>query len=124
MSILDEIINAKKLEFNALREIFFPASSICYLLAHDGGETAYTVKLELGSDWYLDTKAKKFLVATSDTVFAKKLELSGYFSINGRVYSIEDDDGEGGDGRVPPEGEEPWWKISYKRTGQTFTPPE
>ncbi|HEY0428994.1 MAG TPA: hypothetical protein VGC76_14530 [Pyrinomonadaceae bacterium] len=122
MSILGEIIAAKKLEFDALREIFYPESPVCYLLAGDGDEEVFSVKLEISGGWYLDTKQKKLLVAAPDTDFAKKLELSGYFSVSGRVYELQDDDGEGGDGKVPPEGEEPWWKLSYKRTGQSFSP--
>lgn len=122
MSELADIIEAKIEEFDSLREVFFSDDAKCFLLDQDGGETAYVVKLEVENGWYLDTKAKKLLVATLDTNFAKKLELSGHFSVSGRVYEILEDDGEGGDGRVPPEGEEPWWKLLFKRTGQTFTP--
>ncbi|MET0754056.1 MAG: hypothetical protein ABWZ66_11810 [Pyrinomonadaceae bacterium] len=123
MSILDEIIRAKQLEFNALREIFYPNSPVCYLLAQDGDEVSYKVTLELTENWYLEAATKKLLIAAPDTDIGKKLEVSGYFSVSGRVYELRDDDGFGGSGQVPPEGEEPWWKLLCKSTGESFTPP-
>lgn len=121
MAFRDDIIEGKKQEFEILREEFFPGAR-CFLLKQKGsGGVAYTQTLEV-VDWYLDTKDKKLLIATDSIEIGKKILVSDHFSVSGRVYQISSDDGEGGDTKVAPEGEEPWWKLSFKRTGETFEP--
>lgn len=122
MSEIADIIEAKIDEFDALREVFFAGDSDCYFLDKDGGEVEFSVTLLKTGGWYLDTKAKNLLIATNDLSLVENILLSSYFAVSGRVYQIMDDDGEGGDGRIPPEGEEPWIKLSFRRTGTRFEP--
>lgn len=123
MSILDEIIAAKKLEFDALRGVFFPADITCHLLQLDGENAAFTSKLELVAGWYLEYSNFRgrfeLFYAESETNFKEKLKLSSHVAVGGEVYSI--DRGE----TVPPQGEEPFWRLACTRTGEPkFEPPE
>lgn len=122
MSETADIIEGKIEECDALREAFFAEDSTCFLLDGDGHLQPYSITRQIEAGWYLDVKGKKLIVATFDLTVDNDVLKSNHFAVNGRIYRIEAGGDEAGDGKNPPEGEEPWWELSYVRTGERFNP--
>ena len=121
MAFLDKIIAAKAKEFNLKRRFFFPDNSTCFLLSLNGDEVSFIEILEIGSGWYLEyskfRERFEFFYAESQTNFKNKLKLSSHIAVNADVYEISAGD------TVPPQGEEPFWRIACTATGKQFESP-
>lgn len=113
-----KITGIKAKEFNILRRTFFPKVATCYLLKIDGGMRAFAPELELTNGWYLEYSKFRgrfeLYYASSDPEFARRLSLSSHVAVSGEVYTIDRSES------VPPQGEEPFWRIACTRTGERF----
>lgn len=115
MSILDKIIDGQIKKFNALRKVFFPADTRCFVLKYEGVTIGYISLKELTTGWNL--KYSEFRgyfrlsFATHDQAFRNIIGVATHVAVDGDIYEIEQGE------NVPPKGTKPYWKIAARYIG-------
>jgi hypothetical protein len=113
MTVLEEIIEAKAEEFNALRDVFFPPESILKLLKISDTENDYETVDVLDRDWYLKyseyRQAFKLSIARDYFDFIEDVRIATHVAVNDEIYVIRDGD------TLPPQGSNPVWTLYCER---------
>lgn len=124
MSVIDDLIEAKIEEFDAVLELNTDGEERCFLLIKEDFQTSdYAVLQELTSGYYfyfaLNFNFFNLQYATLDREFKKIVPVVTHIALGEVVYELP------ANNRIVfrPTFEYPFYQFLCKETGETFTPP-
>lgn len=116
--ILDQIISATAIRFDALRGAFMKDDAACYLIKKDGISATFSLVLEIPSGWFVTFEKYRFAhnrvqdlfeFARSDQGFRDAIGEASHIALRSAVYAI--DPKNRSSDVLEGEGFDPWWFV-------------
>lgn len=128
--IVNQIINATAIRFDALRGAFLKDDAACYLIKRDGQTSNFELVLEVPSAWFVTFERYRFSTRTifdlfefarTDDEFKDAIGEASHIALRSKVYAI--DPNQRSTDVLEGEGFDPWWFV-YANLDKdlTFTP--
>jgi hypothetical protein len=116
--IVDQIIRATAIRFDALRGAFLKSDAACYLIKKDGISATFELVLEIPTAWFVTFEKYRFKYdriqdlfefARADQTFRDAIVVASHIALRTAVYAI--DPNQRSSDVLEGEGFDPWWFV-------------